>query len=298
MPPVHTARLREPKRRYALANFFARLVKEKPLGFASGMVIVLLLLLAVFGGYVSPYPYNEIHLIDRLQGPSSKYLLGTDQAGRDLLSRLIFGARISVLVGLAVTTISIFISTLIGGVSGFVGGKLDLTVQRFVDAWNAFPGLLLLLTMMAIVGKGLLQIILVMGIAGGIGGARVIRGAVMGIKENVYFDVAEAIGSPTWRSLLRHVVPNITPVIIIVFSTSIGGVIMALASLGFLGFGLPPNIPDWGGMLSRDGRKYMELAPRLALWPGLCLTVAIYSLNMFGDAVRDLLDPRLRGGGL
>ena len=237
MPPVPTARLREPKRRYALANFFARLVKEKPLGFASGMVIVLLLLLAVFGGYVSPYPYNEIHLIDRLQGPSSKYLLGTDQAGRDLLSRLIFGARISVLVGLAVTTISIFISTLIGGVSGFVGGKLDLTVQRFVDAWNAFPGLLLLLTMMAIVGKGLLQIILVMGIAGGIGGARVIRGAVMGIKENVYFDVAEAIGSPTWRSLLRHVVPNITPVIIIVFSTSIGGVIMALASLGFLGFG-------------------------------------------------------------
>ena len=280
-----------------MASFFVRLVKEKPLGFASGMVILLLLLVAIFGGYVSPYPFNEIHLIDRLQGPSANYLLGTDQAGRDLLSRLIFGARISVLVGLAVTTISILISTLIGGVSGFVGGKLDLTVQRFVDAWNAFPGLLLLLTMMAIVGKGLLQIILVMGISGGIGGARVIRGAVISIKENVYFDVAEAIGSPRWRSLLRHVVPNITPVIIISFSTSIGGVIMALASLGFLGYGLPPNIPDWGGMLSRDGRKYMELAPRLALWPGLCLTVTIYSLNMFGDAVRDLLDPRLRGGG-
>ena len=281
-----------------MANFFARLVKEKPLGLASGMVILLLFLVAIVGGQVSPYPYNEIHLIDRLQGPSSKYLLGTDQAGRDLLSRLIFGARVSVLVGLAVTTISIVISTLIGGISGFVGGKLDLTVQRFVDAWNAFPGLLLLLTMMAIVGKGLLQIILVMGISGGIAGARVIRGAVMGIKENVYFDVAEAVGSPRWRSLIRHVVPNITPVIIISFSISIGGVIMALASLGFLGYGLPPNIPDWGGMLSRDGRKYMELAPRLALWPGLCLTVTIYSLNMFGDAVRDLLDPRLRGGGL
>ncbi len=280
-----------------MANFFARLVKEKPLGLASGMVILLLLLVAIVGGQVSPYPYNEIHLIDRLQGPSSKYLLGTDQAGRDLLSRLIFGARVSVLVGLAVTTISIVISTLIGGISGFVGGKLDLTVQRFVDAWMAFPGLLLLLTMMAIVGKGLLQIILVMGISGGIGGARVIRSAVIGIKENVYFDVAEAVGSPRWRSLMRHVVPNITPVIIISFSTSIGGVIMALASLGFLGYGLPPNIPDWGGMLSREGRKYMELAPRLALWPGVCLTITIYSLNMFGDAVRDLLDPRLRGGG-
>ncbi len=280
-----------------MANFFARLVKEKPLGLASGMVILLLLLVAIVGGQVSPYPYNEIHLIDRLQGPSSKYLLGTDQAGRDLLSRLIFGARVSVLVGLAVTTISIVISTLIGGISGFVGGKLDLTVQRFVDAWMAFPGLLLLLTMMAIVGKGLLQIILVMGISGGIGGARVIRSAVIGIKENVYFDVAEAVGSPRWRSLMRHVVPNITSVIIISFSTSIGGVIMALASLGFLGYGLPPNIPDWGGMLSREGRKYMELAPRLALWPGVCLTITIYSLNMFGDAVRDLLDPRLRGGG-
>ena len=297
MAQVRTPKVGDRKRRRAVAGFFVRLVKEKPLGLASGMVILLLILVAIFGGYASPYPYNEIHLIDRLQGPSAKYLLGTDQAGRDLLSRLIFGARISVLVGLAVTTISISVSTLIGGVSGFVGGKLDLTVQRFVDAWNAFPGLLLLLTMMAIVGKGLLQIILVMGISGGIGGARVIRSAVIGIKENVYFDVAEAIGSPRWRSLLRHVVPNITPVIVISFSTSIGGVIMALASLGFLGYGLPPNIPDWGGMLSRDGRKYMELAPRLALWPGLCLTVTIYSLNMFGDAVRDLLDPRLRGGG-
>ena len=279
-----------------MASFFIRLVKEKPLGFSSGIVILLLILVALFGGQVSPYPHNEIHLIDRLQGASSQYLLGTDQAGRDLLSRLIFGARISVLVGLAVTTISIFVSTVIGGTSGFVGGKLDLIVQRFVDAWNAFPGLLLLLTMMAIVGKGLLQIILVMGISGGIGGARVIRGAVIGIKENMYFDVAEAVGSSRWRSLIRHVVPNITPVMIISFSTSIGGVIMALASLGFLGYGLPPSIPDWGGMLSREGRLYMEAAPWLAIWPGLCLTTTVYSLNMFGDAVRDLLDPRLRGG--
>ena len=285
-----------PKRRNALANFFVRLVKEKPLGFWSGTVILLLILVAIFGGELSPYPYQELHLIDRLQGPSVRYLLGTDQAGRDLLSRLIFGARISVLVGLTVTTISIFISTVIGGVSGFVGGKLDLIVQRFVDAWMAFPGLLLLLTLMAIVGKGLLQIILVMGISGGIGGARVIRAAVIGIKENIYFDVAEAVGSSKWRSLIRHVVPNITPVIIISFSTSIGGVIMALASLGFLGFGLPATTPDWGGMLSREGRKYMEQAPWLAIWPGLCLTITVYSLNMFGDAVRDLLDPRLRGG--
>ena len=286
-----------PKRRNAVADFFVRLATQKPLGMASGIIILLLILVAIFGGELAPYPYKEMHLADRLLGPSSQYLLGTDQTGRDVLSRVIFGARISILVGLTVTTLSVFISTLVGGLSGFVGGKLDLIVQRFVDSWMAFPGLLLMLTIISLVGKGLVQIILILGISGGIAGARVIRSAVIGIKESIYFEVAEAVGSSRWRSFMRHVLPNITPVIIISFSTSVGGVIMALASLGYLGFGLPPAIPDWGGMLSREGRKYMEQAPWLALWPGLSLTVTIYSLNMFGDAVRDLLDPRLRGRG-
>ena len=287
----------EPKRRFRPTDFFIRLTKEKPLGAASGVFICLLICVAIFGGLVAPYKYAEMHLIDRLQGASTKYLLGTDQLGRDLLSRLIFGARISLLVGLTVTTISVVISTLIGGISGFVGGKVDLLVQRFVDAWIAFPGLLMLLTIMSIVGKGLPQIILVLGISGGIGGARLIRSAVIGIKENDYFQAAQAAGNTRWRVFIRHVVPNVMPVVIISFSISIGGVIMSLASLGFLGYGLPPNVPDWGGLLSREGRAYMQQAPHLALWPGLCLTVTIYSLNMFGDAVRDLLDPRLRGGG-
>ena len=172
---------------------------------------------------------------------------------------------------------------------------MDLVLQRFVDAWMAFPGLLILLTVMSIVGRGLLQIILVLGIAGGIGGSRVLRGAVLGIKENDYFLAARAIGSPTTATLMRHVLPNVMPVIIIIFSISIGGYILAAASLSFLGFGLPPQIPDWGGMLSREGREYMEMAPWLAVWPGLALTITVYSLNMFGDAMRDLLDPRLRG---
>ena len=235
-------------------------------------------------------------MIDRFQGASAKYLLGTDQLGRDLFSRLIFGARISLLVGLVVTVLNVVIAVLIGGISGFFGGKLDLAVQRFVDAWIAFPGLLLLLTIMSIVGKGLPQIIVVLGVAGGIGGSRVIRSAVIAIKENDYFLAARAIGTPTSQILIHHVLPNIMAPVIIVFSINIGGVIMSLASLGFLGYGLPTNIPDWGGMLSREGRKYMEQAPWLALWPGLCLTIVVYAFNMFGDAVRDLLDPRLRGG--
>jgi peptide/nickel transport system permease protein len=169
-------------------------------------------------------------------------------------------------------------------------------VQRFVDAWMAFPGLLLLLTIMSIVGQGLFQLIVVLGITGGISGSRVIRSAVIAIKENDYFLAAQAVGTPTSRILNHHVLPNIMAPVIIIFSINIGGVIMAEASLSFLGFGLPPNIPSWGGLLSREGRQYMEVAPRLAIWPGLCLTIVVYSLNMFGDAMRDLLDPRLRGG--
>ena len=286
----------ESKRRSRLAEFFIRLVTEKPLGTACGIIILILIFVAIFADFLMPYPYAETHLADRLQGPSAQYLIGTDQLGRDFLSRIIFGARISVLVGLAVTALSVTLSTLVGGTSGFLGGKLDLGVQRLVDAWVAFPGLLLLLTILSLVGKGVLQVILVLGIAGGIGGSRIVRGAVIGIKENDYFLAAEAIGCEKWRAFIRHVLPNIMPVLIISFSMSIGGVILALASLSFLGFGLPPATPDWGGLLSREGRRFMEQVPWLALFPGLCLTITVYSLNMFGDAMRDLLDPRLRGG--
>ena len=286
----------EPKRRSRLAEFFGRLVREKPLGTISGIIILILIFVAIFADVLAPYPYREIHLADILKAPSAQYLLGTDHLGRDLLSRILYGARISLTVGLAATALNVLIAVLIGGTSGFLGGKLDLAVQRFVDAWMAFPGLLLLLTVMSIVGSGLLQMIVVLGIAGGIGTSRVVRGAVIGIKENDYFLAARAIGSPTTVTLVRHVLPNIAAPVIIIFTINIGGVIISEASLSFLGFGLPIQVPSWGGMLSREGREFMVLAPRLALWPGLCLTTVVYCFNMFGDAVRDLLDPRLRGG--
>jgi peptide/nickel transport system permease protein len=285
-----------PKRRSRLADFFNRLVREKPLGTISGIIILILILVSIFADALAPYPYSEVHMLDRMQGPSAQYLLGTDQLGRDFLSRLIYGARISLLVGLSATTLNVVVAVLIGGISGFLGGKLDLAVQRFVDAWMAFPGLLLLLTVMSIVGQGLLQIILILGIAGGIGGSRVVRGAVIGIKESDYFLAARAVGTPTTQILLRHVLPNIMAPLIIIFSINIGGVIITEASLSFLGFGLPASVPSWGGLLSREGRNFMEIAPWLAIWPGVFLTIVVYSLNMFGDAMRDLLDPRLRGG--
>ena len=286
----------EPKRRSRLANLFIRLVKEKPLGTISGIIILIWTLVAIFADVLTPYPPDEMHLADRLTGPSAQYLLGTDHIGRDFLSRLILGGRLSILIGLSTTALSTVISTLIGGASGFFGGKFDIIVQRVVDAWIVLPGLLILITIMSIVGPGIPQIILILGISGGIGGSRVARGAVIGIKENDYFLAARAIGSPSAATLMRHVLPNIMPVVIIIFSITVGGVILSLASLSFLGFGLPPGSPDWGSLLSGEGRLYMEQAPWLALWPGLALTITVYCLNMFGDALRDLLDPRLRGG--
>ena len=279
-----------------MTDFLRRLIKEKPLSIIAGVVILLLMLVAIFADVLAPFPHDEVNIVDRMQAPSGRYLLGTDQLGRDLLSRLIFGAQISLTVGLAATAVNVVVALLIGGPSGFFGGRLDLAAQRFVDAWMAFPGLLLLLTIMSLVGRGVPQIIVVLGVTGGIGGSRVIRGAVIGVKENVYFQAAEAIGSTKWRILIRHVLPNIAAPVIIIFTINVGGVIISEAALSFLGFGLPISVPSWGGMLSREGREFMEVAPRLALWPGLCLTIVVYCLNMFGDAVRDLLDPRLRGG--
>ena len=288
--------INESKRRGRFADFLTRLWREKPLGTFCGIIVLLFILVAIFAEVLAPYPFWQVHQADRMQGPSIRYLLGTDQLGRDFLSRLIIGARISIVVGLAATALNVVVAVLIGGISGFLGGKLDLAMQRFVDAWMAFPGLLLLLTIMSIVGRGLPQIIVVLGVTGGIGGSRVVRSAVIGIKENDYFLAARAVGTPTTKILIRHVLPNIMAPVIIIFSINIGAVILSEASLSFLGFGLPVQIPSWGGMLSREGRVYMEMAPWLALWPGFFLTIIVYSLNMFGDAVRDLLDPRLRGG--
>ena len=284
------------KRRRPAGSFFRRLLKEQPLGAVGGLIVLALVFITIFADQLAPYEFDRGRVQERMQGPSVEHLLGTDHVGRDFLSRLLIGARLSITVGLTATVMTLIVALLIGGTTGFIGGRVDIYAQRFVDAWMSFPGLLLLLTIMSITGRGVLQIILVLGITGGIPASRVVRGAVIGIKENDYFQAAKALGASKSRIFFRHVLPNIAAPLIVIFSINVGAVIIAEASLSFLGFGLPVNVPSWGGMLSREGRRYMELAPRLALWPGLCLTIVVYSFNMFGDALRDLLDPRLRGG--
>lgn len=293
---INAGALSTRKPRSFLWDLFYRLVKEKPLGTFGAAIVIVLLLAGIFANFIAPYGYNDPYVAARLSPPSGKTILGTDQMGRDVLSRIIYGARISMIVSLATSTLSVAISTSIGIFSGFAGGRTDLIVQRFVDAWMCFPGIFLILTIMAILGPGLLQVIIVLGVSGGISGSRVIRSTVINIKENVYVEAARSIGCPTGKLLFRHILPNVTAPIIIMFTTGMGAAIIAEASISFLGWGIPPPTPSWGGMLSTSGRTYMLTAPWLAVWPGLALTIVVYGINMFGDALRDLLDPRLRGG--
>jgi len=289
-------RVEEVKRRSLLVDFLIRLVKEKPLGLLGGSITLILLLIGIFAPLIAPYGMNESIPNAYMLPPSLRFWFGTDNVSRDILSRVIYGARISVIVGLGAATIATILSLIIGTVSGYLGGKLDLIVQRVVDSWMCIPQLILLLIMMAILGAGIWQVVIVLGIQWGVIGSRIIRGAAIGVRGNVYVEAASAIGCSTTRILTRHILPNIMAPTIILFTTRVPLVILVEAALSFLGFGIPPPQPSWGGMLSGSGRSYMYLAPWMAIWPGLALATVVYGINIFGDAVRDLLDPRLRGG--
>jgi len=291
-----SGRVAERKKHSFLVDAGIRLVKEKPLGTVGAIIAILMLFTGIFANFIAPYGANEAFLSSALSGPSAQFWLGTDNIGRDMLSRVIFGARISVIVGLVATTIATIVSLIIGILSGYIGGKFDLIVQRFVDAVMCLPGLILLITIVAMVGAGMWNLIFILGITWGIGGSRVMRSAVMAIKENVYVEAAEAIGCSTPRILTRHILPNIMAPTIITFTVNVPAIILTEASLSFLGYGIPPPHPSWGGMLGQVGRDFMFLNPYMIIWPGLALAIVVYGVNMFGDAVRDLLDPRLRGG--
>lgn len=277
------------------AGFIRRLFRDKPLGAAGGVVFLVFLFCGIFADVLAPYGMNEINPLDRLKAPSWAHPFGTDNLGRDMLSRCLHGAQLSVIIGLTAASLATVISVVIGIATGYLGGKFDLVTQRFVDAWMSFPELIILIVVVSVLGPGMPQIIGTLGLLLGIAGSRIIRSAVVSVRENMYVHAAQSIGSGTLRILWRHILPNIMPPIIVLFTTRVGAVILAESGLSFLGLGVPPPAPTWGGLLSGSGRTYMFQGPWLALAPGLCLTVVVYATNVFGDALRDLLDPRLRG---
>lgn len=278
-----------------LRSFMRKLFREKRLGAAGAVVAIFFLLVGIFADVLAPYGMNEVDMGARMHAPSWEHPFGTDNLGRDLLSRCIYGAQISVIIGLSVAVISTTISALIGIVSGYFGGKIDMLIQRFVDAWMSFPGLVVLIVVASVFGSGITQIILTLGLLIGIGGSRIVRSAVVSVREDMYIHAAKSIGASAPRILWRHVLPNVIPPLIVLFSSSVGAAILAESGLSFLGLGVPPPHPTWGGMLSGNGRTYMLQGPWLALAPGICLTLVVYAINVFGDALRDMLDPRMRG---
>ena len=277
------------------AGFWARLWRDKPLGAAGAVVLLVFLVCGVLADSISPYGYNEIAPIDRLQPPSWQHWFGTDNLGRDMLSRCLYGARLSVIIGCSGALLATLISVVLGIVSGYFGGKVDMALQRVVDAWMSFPDLIVLIVVVSVLGPGMPQIIGTLGLLLGIGGSRIVRSAVVSVREHMYVHAAQSIGASSLRILWRHVLPNVMAPIIVLLTTRVGTVILAESGLAFLGLGVPPPAPTWGGLLSGSGRTYMFQGPWLVIAPGLCLTAVVYATNVFGDALRDLLDPRMRG---
>ncbi|MBE0593568.1 MAG: ABC transporter permease [Gemmatimonadales bacterium] len=283
------------RRPNAFLAFVRRLFREKPLGAFGAVVFIVFLFCGIFADLLAPYGMNQISPINRLKPPSWQFPFGTDHLGRDMFSRTLYGAQLSVIIGLSAAALATVISVIIGIISGYAGGRTDMTTQRMVDAWMSFPDLVILIVVVSVLGPGMPQIIGTLGLLLGIAGSRIIRSAVMSVRENMYVHAAQSIGASTWRILWRHILPNVMPPIIVLFTTRVGAVILAESGLAFLGLGVPPPEPTWGGMLSGSSRTYMFQGPWLVIVPGLALTIVVYATNVFGDALRDLLDPRMRG---
>ncbi len=277
-------------------DVWVRMLRRKPLGTIGGAIVLVMLLSAVFADVVTPYGFSQTSLRERFIAVNGDHWLGTDQLGRDVLTRILYAARISLYVGFGAVALGSVLATGLGIFSAYWGGRVDLFLQRLVDAWMAFPPLLILMSIMSLLGPSVLNITLVLGIAAGIRESRIVRGVAMSIKENTYIEGTRALGSGHVRVTLVHILPNVLPTIIVVATTGLSTIILTEASLSFLGLGVPPPHPTWGGMLSLAGLDHMYRAPWLAIWPAVALSLAVFGFNMLGDALRDLLDPRLKGG--
>ena len=282
------------------SNLLVDLFRKKSLGGVGLIIMILFLLVAIFADVIAPYPMQngamQMDFTAMLSGPSAAHPLGTDSLGVDVLSYLIYGARTSVVLGIVCTLLCTVISVVIGVSSAVIGGWYDLIVQRLVDGFQCIPSLLIMLMMVAVMGKGMPQLIVALSVPAGIDGARIIRSAAFSVKDSGYVKMSKLLGTKAlWRAV-KHVIPNTMPLIIVNMAGNLSGVIMQEASLNFLGYGVKIGTPSWGYMITNQGRANMYTAPWLSLYPGLCIMILVFGANMFGDAIRDLLDPRLQGG--
>ena len=285
--------LEELAERPGLLKQFGRFLRKQPLGSIGLLIVVIMVLTAIFAPYMSSHSPVGTAFEDQLKAPSLTYLLGTDEFGRDVLTRIMYGARTALLVGLVSAVVGSTIGLVLGVASAYFGGKFDLIFQRIMDIFMALPLIIMALAVVAIFGTGVQNVILAITIPFIPRCARVVRSSALAIREIPYIDAARANGFSNSRIILRHMVPNVMAPFLIMLTASVGQAILLEASLSFLGLGVQEPTPAWGLML-RNAQDYIESASWVAIWPGVAITLAVFGFNIFGDAIRDALDPRLR----
>ncbi|HCL24886.1 MAG TPA: ABC transporter permease [Dehalococcoidia bacterium] len=285
-PPFHIATYRN----------LTRFARTKPLAFSGGVVLAIMVIIAFLTRYagLAPYDPEQVGVATKFGAPGADLILGTDQLGRDILSRIMYGTWISLKVGLLSTLIGISLGTIIGIFSAYAGGMIDLIVQRIVDALMAFPPIILALGLMAALGASDTNVIIALIAILVPGATRVIRSQALSIKELDYTLAARAIGATAGRVVWKHILPNVMATYIVLITITVGFAIIVEAALSFLGVGVPPDVPTWGGMLQL-GRKYIDVTSWLAVFPGIAISLVVFSVNFLGDGLRDVLDPKLRG---
>ncbi len=271
-----------------------RTARHNPLAAAGLVLVVVFVLCALFAPWLAPRDPSFLDLPARLQPSSHAHWLGTDELGRDLLSRIIYGSRISMLVGSSVVAASLGIGLIVGSIAGYYGGRVDRVVNVVVmNAFLSFPGILLAIAFVAFLGPGIFNLILALSIGGWVGYARLVRAQVLAVKEREFVEAARALGASDLRIIVRHILPNIIQPVIVQAAIGMAGAVLAEATMSFLGLGVAPPTASWGTMLN-DGRSHLFDTPHLVLWPAAAVMLAVLSFNFIGDALRDLMDPRSR----
>ena len=271
-----------------------KFIVTKPLGTIGGVIILLMALTALFADALAPYNPYEINQLLQFKAPSLQHWLGTDEFGRDMLTRLIYGARIALFIGLVAAFVGSTAGAILGVFSAYMGGKVDLIMQRIMDVMLAFPLLILALAIVSVLGRSIPNVVLAIAIPIIPRTTRIVRSSALSVKENVFVEAARAVGSQHWRVMARHILPNVMAPYLIMLTAQLGNAILVEASLSFLGLGTAEPTPSWGLMLSGSAASYAEKAPWVAIFPGLAITLAVFGFNLFGDSLRDALDPKLR----
>lgn len=290
---IDDAGMGQHQRRTERSRAWRRFRAYRP-GLAGLAVVGLLVIIAILAAPLAPYEPNAIQTWLRGDAPSQEHLLGNDDRGRDVLSRLIYGTRIALIVGLGATAIALSIGVSIGATAGYFGGKVDFVLSRIIDTLMAFPTLALLITLAAVVGPSLINVILAIGTTVWASYARIVRADVLSLRERDYVLAARASGAGSARIIVRHMLPNVLGPVVVLATLGIGGIIILESALSFLGLGIQPPDPSWGGMLS-DGRAHIRNYPHIAIAPGIAIGITVLAFNLLGDGLRDALDPRLRG---